>query len=261
MDMQGILVVCKANICRSPLIALRLQQRLPDAIRVPSLLVNSVGTDAVGDSAICDVVLRHLADSSDKERAALHSSRRLDRTAVVAAQLILTAETRERAQVSRLDPNARARTFTLLEAVQLSGLEPRSEESRLLDECVSADLRLTVIAQILHSRRGLVNSPARPILDKLFSRDRLHEPDLRINVADAHQSGRTRHRAVINEIESATKRLTANLEKLCGSKLATDPSAPGEVRAPEFVDPPESDEQGDEDAVDHLNCLVPSGPK
>lgn len=113
----GILVVCTANVCRSPVAEALLRQRIADAgLAVP---VRSAGTHAQSDLPVTDGMRRATApvelDLDD------HRSRPVTRDLALAHQLVVTMEARHRELVTRMDPTLAARTFTLPELAVLAG--------------------------------------------------------------------------------------------------------------------------------------------
>jgi protein-tyrosine phosphatase len=135
----SVLVVCSANICRSPMAEHLLRAR-------SGLDVASAGTAAlVGrpiDSASAHALRELGIDAGD------HVARQLGPALVDAADLVLTATLRHRAEVIADSPTATSKTFTIREFARLA-----------------ASTRLTRPALIaaLHSRR----EPPRPALDDI----------------------------------------------------------------------------------------------
>lgn len=111
-----VLIVCHANVCRSPLAQLRLSQRLATS----GWHFVSRGTHAQSGATLCTSVARHVSsDPSGREFAAAFRARRLE-PADLDAALILTASSEEKSAIARLRPESRNRTFTLPEAAALS---------------------------------------------------------------------------------------------------------------------------------------------
>lgn len=112
-----VLVVCTANICRSPYIASILSKARPD------LAVGSAGTSAlVGspvDPRIADILHAKGIDLGT-EATAQAMTARLARSAT----MIVTATHQHRLQVVATDRSADGRTFTLKELARLSDQLP-----------------------------------------------------------------------------------------------------------------------------------------
>jgi protein-tyrosine phosphatase len=109
-----VLLVCTANICRSPAAARLLAGRLGSSIEFVSR-----GTRSVPGAGMCDVsaswVLMNRGESGGE-----HQSRQLELADVKASTLILTASQRQRTAVIELRPSAQVRTFTLLQAARIA---------------------------------------------------------------------------------------------------------------------------------------------
>lgn len=108
-----ILVVCTANVCRSPMVAAMLASRLdPDRFEVHSAGVRApAGRPMDADSA---AQLRRLGVPVPTT-----TSRQLDAALVAQADLVLTATRAHRADVLDLHPRALRRTFTVREFAAL----------------------------------------------------------------------------------------------------------------------------------------------
>jgi len=119
----NILLVCTGNICRSPMAQGLLRHVLAER-GLEDITVESAGTSAWGDSeATPEAVeaLRELGiDISE------HQARRLSRSMIDTADLVLGLAAEHREAVLRISPEAMSRTFTLKELVAL--LEARQVE-------------------------------------------------------------------------------------------------------------------------------------
>lgn len=105
-----VLIVCTANICRSPSAEWALRDAAAAHPVLAGLEVRSAGTAAVEGAAGCRVA------PALAGRWAGHRSRLLDEGLVAWADLILTAAREHGAAVAALDPRARARTMALRQA-------------------------------------------------------------------------------------------------------------------------------------------------
>lgn len=113
----SILVVCTANICRSPLAEHLLRTRLANAAGGTKFKVSSAGVrgwDSTPMDAPAAAELRRLGGDASSFR-----SRPLSTAQCEKADLILTATTEHRAAVLELAPRALKRTFTLVEFAHL----------------------------------------------------------------------------------------------------------------------------------------------
>ena len=100
---MSVLVVCTANVCRSPLAA----RLLGEMLEVP---VFSAGSRARFADPACPVA----------SPGVLHCSVPLERTHVRAASLVLGASREHRSAAVALLPSAQTRAFTLLQAARLA---------------------------------------------------------------------------------------------------------------------------------------------
>lgn len=110
-----ITLVCEANICRSPHLAELLRERLH--LR-HGMLVLDAGTHARVGAPACPTMSAAL----DLSESAIAEHRATQFTAELAARsdLILAAGVPERRRAAEIAPEARAKTFTVIEAVRLA---------------------------------------------------------------------------------------------------------------------------------------------
>jgi protein-tyrosine phosphatase len=146
-----ILLVCTANICRSPAAELILRDRLiqlgDGQIDVSSAGVRGLAGHSI-DQPVADLLV---ADGIDPE--SFHA-RRLTATDAEGADLVLTATTQHRSEVVQLAPAALTRTFTLLEFSRLASVFP----SRLAAPAGGA-ARLRWLRESLLEARALAGLP------------------------------------------------------------------------------------------------------
>lgn len=121
-----VLLVCTANICRSPAAA-RLLHALLGAELGAALEVGSAGTRAPAGSAACDLssalvggFLSRTYGGDGPMATDTHRARGLTAALAQDSDLILTADRHHRAAVARIAPQTRARTFTLRHAALLA---------------------------------------------------------------------------------------------------------------------------------------------
>ncbi|MFI2711123.1 low molecular weight phosphatase family protein [Micromonospora sp. NPDC018662] len=111
---DGVLFVCHANMCRSPMaefIARRLLAGLP-------VTVASAGTDAVDGAAMHPYAVEVTAGTGADVTA--FRTRRLCPEHLTGATLVLTATRRQRSACAALAPAALGRTFTLRQFARLA---------------------------------------------------------------------------------------------------------------------------------------------
>ncbi len=108
MAIQSVMLVCTGNICRSPLAEGLLRQHLPQ------LRVYSSGLAAmVGQPATTPTI--ELAQTFGVDIGA-HRAQQINAFLVQSAQLILTAELRQKQEIERLYPLSRGRVFRICES-------------------------------------------------------------------------------------------------------------------------------------------------
>jgi protein-tyrosine phosphatase len=154
-----VLLVCTANICRSPAAARLLADRLG-----PSIEFISRGTRSVPGAVMCEVSASWVMMNGGAIDG--HSSRQLELADIKASTLILTASARQRTAVIEMRPSAQVRTFTLVQAARIA----RWSVSR--PECgppAGADLphRLLWLAEEMDANRGVADRPGPESADDL----------------------------------------------------------------------------------------------
>lgn len=109
--MPEVLLVCRANLCRSPAAELMLRAALGSGTAVA---VSSAGVRAVPGSAVpgdfADLLAARGVDASQ------HRSRRADRTVLDAAELVVVMTRSQRTAVTTAAPATVRRTLLLTEA-------------------------------------------------------------------------------------------------------------------------------------------------
>ncbi|GAB7192044.1 low molecular weight phosphatase family protein [Kineococcus sp. NUM-3379] len=117
----GVLVVCTANVCRSPLVAGLLRHRLDTTFgaRARRVTVAGAGTHAVPGDVVDEPVLDVLAQVTGRP-AQRTRARRLDADLVRGADLVLAMTRQHRSDVLALVPAAQRSVFTLLELARIA---------------------------------------------------------------------------------------------------------------------------------------------
>jgi protein-tyrosine phosphatase len=106
----NVLIVCHANVCRSPA-AERLFKSRQDARGAQPIAFRSAGLRAI-DGYAMDPVMRRLLEERGVESGA-HRARRLDGNLVLDADLILVTEQRQVKDVEALDRTSRGKVYPL----------------------------------------------------------------------------------------------------------------------------------------------------
>ena len=213
-----VLVVCTANICRSPAGERLLRAGLAGAgVTAADVDVTSAGVNAVDGRPPCDLSLALSGEFAARTVHQVppgvlssHRSRRLTVEHLTAADVVLTADRGHRAAVARLLPSARTRTFTLTEAARLAAdLDAVLGSGRLPDGAPpppdDGDGRRRWLVAELDAARGLRPRPEHPAA--------WWHPD---DVPDPHAVGYETHGV-------AVERIAAAVEVLVGVLTATPP--------------------------------------
>ncbi len=169
----SVVIICDANICRSPLIAF-------EAGRSGAVLAQSAGMSAREGFPICLLAAEQI-EKYDGGTNHVNSfrSRALQSLDLEAFDLLLTTTTDMRSNLVKQHPGFRSKTFTVLEALDLIRLPPNSTE--LLE------LRVNGPAAVMFARRGTVaSSPAQQPSRKGNRNDAL-------DISDGHSGRRNRH--------------------------------------------------------------------
>ncbi|EWH02436.1 low molecular weight protein-tyrosine-phosphatase [Halomonas sp. BC04] len=102
---QRILIVCTGNICRSPVAAAMLQQRLPH------LTVTSAGLGALAGQSV-DAQARRLAEANRLDVSS-HQARQLDTDLLAEADLVLVMTDGQRQAVAKRWPEVRGKILLM----------------------------------------------------------------------------------------------------------------------------------------------------
>ncbi len=106
-----ILIVCTANVCRSPYAADKLRTSLSADPSTAALefIVESAGTHAVDDQSYCQMATKRIGEQHQGV------SRHLESVDLGTFDLILTMSRNQRGEIVRLAPQLRSRIYTLVE--------------------------------------------------------------------------------------------------------------------------------------------------
>lgn len=174
-----LLVVCRANVCRSPLAEFVAVSRFADS----GVTIASAGTDAEVGYGVCAQVERLLARRpGGNDFLAGHRVTPLRASRVGTADLILAMSPRERSRVALTYPWLRDRTFTVIEA------------QRLLSELPVAGRHGTTLwdlARLMHEQRWIAAEENWPHRTRdLLGLVQRRRPARGLAIADAHASRR-----------------------------------------------------------------------
>lgn len=175
-SMVEVLVVCTANMIRSPLAELYLREKLSD---VP-VTVRSAGTHPAPANEMTkrarDTARRLGLSVTDAEA---HRPQLLTPEMVAQADLILGAGRIHRSACVRMDLSALGRAFTIREFARLSAAVDSDTLARAVDRAGDdTDARIRAATDLVREVRGTMDPPGDPTLDDVFdpelSRRRSH---------------------------------------------------------------------------------------
>ena len=165
--MTQVLVVCTANICRSPVAAALLEnwmRRVGHGIEVGSAGTRAAAGRPADPAMVAVAASRGVALDT-------HRSRRLTPDLATSAGLVLTMEARHRDVVSRLAPRMGDRTFALTEAAALADHLPAVAGTSGLPGLVAAlnhaRPRIAVEITDVHDPHGGPDEDYEEVVDEL----------------------------------------------------------------------------------------------
>ncbi|MCI9871138.1 arsenate reductase/protein-tyrosine-phosphatase family protein [Arthrobacter humicola] len=213
--MASILVVCTANVCRSPYAEALLTDYAARAGR-SGVKIQSAGTHAANGQSLCrgaSALLRKGGVESGASKE--HRSRKLELGLVRRAELILVASLEHRSEIAYLDAAARRRTFTLREAAAYLG--ELASRGRHAGGVPVGDASLFQIVEAMNCLRGTVAIPeGSPMaLPALLSRGG-PSAQRRLDIADGHLQGPLHHKAALNQVRQAVGKIHLGLSALGG---------------------------------------------
>ena len=203
-----LLVVCTANVCRSPLAQRTLQDGLAGEGVLGDVRVTSAGVRAGDDWEICPVSAAALDPAVDRAFVQGHRSSPLTRGAIDEAALVLTMEREHRSAVARLAPGSQSKVFTLREA------EGLLEVLRERGAAPAADL--DGLARALHSVRGFAPLPPPPPPKRRWFRA-APEPEDPLTIVDGHGLEDEEHEESIRIVRSTTERVATAMRAALAS--------------------------------------------
>lgn len=193
----SILVVCTANVCRSPLAQFVLQDALRTVPGFGTVRVTSGGVQAAEGAEVCELVRASQTGQPWTEFAEAHRARPVTKDDLARSRMIVTASREMRGVLAVMDPTARARTFTLREAELLGvGFD---RDDRAGASAVSA------FAHYVNARRGSVTAPTPRRSIWPWARSD-NDP---FTIADGHNGSAKEHRATLIEVERTARAIGA----------------------------------------------------
>lgn len=208
-----VLVVCTANVCRSPLAQRTLQRAFGRSAALAPIVVQSAGTFAERGAAMCALSAGLLVDD-DADWVDAHRSRRLTSELVAAHDLVLTMEREQRAIAARLAPGSQSKVFTLNEAAELAELLADDRTSSAAAR--TADRPVASLVPGLHGKRGFAPLPPTPARRW----GRRVQPVDHLTIPDGHGLSERVHLQAVEATRAAAVRLAAAFDRLTADDAA-----------------------------------------
>ena len=214
-SMNTLLIVDGGDVCRAPIVEFTLQKQLGGAGWLGDLEIESRGLELQDTTEMCTFAAARLGASTRALSFSRgHRAAALDEDVAAAAGLILTAERPQRSAVARMAPIARARTFTLKEALVLVSV--------LTDEVRAGTARrptgLVELAELLHDIRGSIPLIEPPLKTSVFHRDRALPAADPLTLVDGHDDAGL-HRHATDETYQVSLTLGSRLVDLAEERL------------------------------------------
>lgn len=209
-----LLLVCRANVCRSALAEFVATDRFAGT----GLVVSSAGTDAAKGRHLCSEVEKFISGQpGGAEFAKRHRSMSLSAAKPGNADLILTTSPRERSRVALLQPSLRDRTFTLIEVERLLSRLP-IEGPR--------PTKLMELTDLLHERRWIATNENWRGRSPRWQRLDLRRPATSSTIHDAHETTRTSHPRLLTFVQSLVGGISDEMLARMGDQTLQQDSAP-----------------------------------
>lgn len=222
--MSTLLIVDGSDVCRAPIVEFALRKQFAGDSPLADTVVASRGLDTEDGQPVCDLAAGRLGGSARASAFSdAHRSVRLTHFDANEADLILTAERAHRSAVARLAPHARARSFTLKEALVLATV--------LADEVRTGRTRrprsLAETVDLLHEVRGAIPLIEPPMNTNVFHRDRALPKADPLALVDGHEDAAL-HRHATDEAYQVALTLGSRLVDLAEDPMARIDAAPND---------------------------------
>lgn len=208
MGSEVVLVVCTANVCRSPLAEMLLRLGLA---RELELRIESAGTHARDGDHACTLVARRQSGAQWAQQAQAHEARMVSSDLLDRSGLILAASSDIRSEIVRLNPEVRDRTFTFREAAHRGAQFDPGSHTRPAG---------VVGAYAAHLDRARSTMAPVPSTRGLWRRSGSN--DEAISIADGHRAGARLHRRALKEVSDAVGEVVTHFNRYV---LSNDPRA------------------------------------
>jgi protein-tyrosine phosphatase len=213
--LASILIVCTANVCRSPYAAALLTDHAARSGR-SGVRIQSAGTRAADGQSLCSGASALLRTGGvGRDAADDHRSRKLELDLVRGAELILVASLEHRSEIAYADAAARRRTFTFKEAAAYLG--ELASLGRHAGAVPVGDGALFQIAEAMNSLRGTVAiREGLPVAPRLLLRQGDLSAQRRLDIRDGHLQGPLHHKVALYEVRRAVSKIHLGLSELGG---------------------------------------------
>ena len=219
-----MLVVDGGGVCRAPIVEFTLQKQLTGSSWLADVEIASRGLELHDGRAMCGIAAARIGYSTRALAfSGAHRAEALTAELAEQAGLILPAERPQRAAVARVSPLARARTFTLKEALVLVSV--------LTDEVRAGTAErpttLETLADQLHDIRGSIPLIEPPLRTSVFHRDRALPAADPLTLVDGHDDAGL-HRHATDETYQVSLTLGSRLVDLAEERLPRVGSGPND---------------------------------
>lgn len=192
---ESLVLVCTANVCRSPLAERVLAARLAERGWLGGVPVRSAGVRAADGQPMCEVSATRLQPGEPP--AAGHVARRATREIVETAGLVLVMEREQRGEIARLAPGSQSKVFTLREVGPLAELA-----ALRIEEGAARPRSLAELARLLHSVRGSRTWTPQPEQKRRPWWRKAEEPADPLTIVDGHGGPEPVHVAAATDVRA-----------------------------------------------------------
>ncbi|WP_435749118.1 hypothetical protein [Microbacterium sp. PMB16] len=197
MTGESILVVCAANVCRSPLAELALRRGLGSG---STITVSSAGVRASAGDPICTLVASLHDDDDWTAQAKAHTAREVTAELIEQSTIVLAASREIRGELVRLAPRSRDWMFTIKEAAHLGAGFSSTASDRVVEYVAHLDRARSRAVPL--AAPGDIGSRVRRLLGGRTSVDPT-------SIADRH--GSRGHRETVTEVQTSIDTILAQL--------------------------------------------------
>jgi protein-tyrosine phosphatase len=202
-----VLVVCSANVCRSPMAGAILRERFASAGLDDLVRVRTYGENATVGAQMCpDMIARASPKRLPTDALVHHLASQLLPERVEEADLVLTSDRGVRAMVLRDSPAAHPRTFTLRQARDLAAFGRQVIGGHPARD---PDTALRAFVAEMNQLRGMTDAPVierRRLRARPWVKVAVHSHD----IPDAHEA-RGLHSLTAGLLISSTQELARHL--------------------------------------------------